>query len=51
LEIFHARKLFADWRGQLSRQSIGRNTDRLRDILQGILNDCGAMRFAEQKTV
>jgi hypothetical protein len=50
LEIFHARKLFADRCRQLSRHTIGRNTDRLRDILQCILHDCGAMGFAEQKT-
>jgi hypothetical protein len=50
LEIFHARKLFADRSGQLSRYAIGRNTDGLRDILQRILDDCGAMCFAEQKT-
>lgn len=50
LQIFHTRKLFANRRGQFSRHTISRDTDRLRNILQGILDDRGAMGFAEQKT-
>ncbi len=49
LEIFNARQLFADRSGQLSRHSIGRNTDRLRDILERILNRCGAVRFESRR--
>ena len=36
LQVFHAWKLFADRSRQLSRHTISRNTDRLRDILQRI---------------
>src|SRR5450631_3198624 len=50
LKVLHTWQLFTDGSRQLSRDPVGRDTNRLRDVLQSVLHDRSVAGFAKQKT-
>src|SRR5271165_7202301 len=50
LKVLHTWQLLTDGSRQLSRDPVGRDTNRLCDVLQSVLHNRRVARFAKQKT-